>query len=291
MASIEEISPENIEAYTPLIPQVLQEISMKNKGYRFYGIEECGEASGVVCLRTTADIAEIKYIYILPYLRGTGVIDQMLAYLFVELRDEGFTQVTFKYIPQEYPFFKILSERFGFVQKQLDYAYFRFKAEDLLKSRAINFAPQGIMRYKYLPNEKRNALTKLVDRNMSLYGYKLPSGDDVLPYSIAYMEADQPKGALVVDAPDADFLSAADDMKRYPEPGSYNVSLFFVGTHTQKVPLYLLSGFGRVMLKELPPGTLITGYFPEGHTVNVIEGLLNIKGFHEVRSTLNLRTL
>ena len=291
MASIEEISPNNIEAYHSLIPEVLMQQATVNEGFRFYGIEEAGEASGVVCMIERADVAEIKYVYVLPYLRGTGVIDQMLAYLFVLLRDEGFNYVSLKYIPEEYPFFRFLSERFGFSERRLDYAYFRFKVDDIEKCKAASFSPQGIIRFKYLPPNKRDDLFKLVEKNMAFYEYRLPQNEDILPYSLAYLENDKPKGALVVQNPDKSELPTSDDIKKFPEPGSFELTLFFVGTQTQKAPLYLLSGLCKVVQKELSPNTIITGYFPEGHVVKLLEGALNVKGYHEVRATLELQNL
>ncbi len=291
MASIEEISPNNLEAYMDLIPEVLKEQAAKLDGFRFYGIEEAGEASGVVCLVVRADEAEIKYVYVLPYLRGTGIIDQMLAYLFVELREEGFNYVTFRYVPQEYPFFKNLAERFGFEERMLDYAYFKFKVGDIERCKAASFSPQGIIRFKYLPPEKKNSLFKMVEKSMKMYDFRLPSNEDILPYSLAYIENDSPKGALVVDKPGIVTLPTSDDIKRYPEPGALDLTLFFVGTRTTKAPLYLLSGLCKVATKEFPPGTTMTGFFPESHVVSLIEGALNIKGFHEVKATLDLNLL
>ncbi len=292
MASIAEISSNNLDAYIDLIPEVLREQSLEFDGFHFYGIEEAGEAAGVVCLRLSADIAEIKYVYMLPFLRGTGIIDQMLAYLFVLLRDDDYTQVTMKYIPEEYPFFRTLARRFGFTEHRMDYAYFRFKVEDILKCRAASFEPQGIMRLKYLPADKKNMLIKMVEKRFNFYDYKLSlKEEDVMPYSLAYLDGETPKGVLVVDDPRSKNLPTSDDIKRYPEPGAYELTLYFVGNNANKAPLYLLSGLCKMVEKEFPPETTLTGFFPEGHVVQLIENTLNVKGYHEVKAILDLRML
>ena len=103
MAYIEEISPANLDAFDELIPKVFKEQSLNERGYRFYGISESDEAVGCVIFVERADTVEILYIYVLPYLRGTGIIDQMLMLLFLQLRDTGFSKVKFNYLLSETP--------------------------------------------------------------------------------------------------------------------------------------------------------------------------------------------
>lgn len=291
MALIDEISPNNLMAFDPLLPEMLKKAAVTDKGYRFYGISEADEAVGTVIMKMNFDEAKIRYLYLLPHLRGTGIIDHVLAELFLELRDEGFRTVTMDYLPQEYEVFRHLSERFGFKEKKLNYTYIRFEAQDIEKCRAAAFSPQGIMRLKYLPPEKRSKLYRLIDRHITFYEHTISDREDILPYSIAYMEKDEPKGALVVESPKVDLMPTTDDMKRYPEPGAYELTLFFVGSTGKMVPLYLLSGLCRILKNELPPSVVMTGFFPESHVSTFIEGVLNIKGQHEVRATLDLSRL
>ena len=112
MASIQEISAQNLEAFVDLIPKVLQE-KASNPDLHFYGIEDSGQASGVIIGLSRIDEMEIKYLYVLPYLRGTGVIDTMLMTLFFQLRDEGYSTVSMRYVPTEYPTLSIISKRFA----------------------------------------------------------------------------------------------------------------------------------------------------------------------------------
>ena len=287
MASIREISPENLEAFIELIPEFLQKKALENP-YHFYGIEECGEASGVIAFEENGDIADIKYLYILPYLRGTGVMDHMLESFFSQLSEEGYSSVSMRYVQDEYPVLDAVTERFSFEKKKLDYAYFRFKGEDIEKCKAAAFAPKGIMRIKFLPDNKKQQLVRMINRNLAMYDRNITLNPEFMPYSLAYMEGDDPKGALVVESPRVVTLSDLDSVKRYPEPGTYDMSLFFVGSTKQMVPLLLLSGLCRVVEKELSPNVTLTGYFPEGYVVKFLEATLGVKGHHEVRATLNI---
>ncbi|MCR5402312.1 MAG: hypothetical protein K6E91_00620 [Butyrivibrio sp.] len=291
MALIDEISPNNLAAYDPFLPDMLKAAYVRESGYRFYGISESDEAVGTVIMKLTGDEASIRYMYIIPYLRGTGVIDEALSFLFLQLRDEGFSAVTMDYFPSEYEVLRNISYRFGFTERKLGYSYVRFEVKDIEKSRAAAFAPKDIIRLKYLPQPKRDSLFKLIDRHITFYDHKISQMTDILPYSIAYMEKDDPKGALVVESPNVEIIPTTDDMKRFPEPGAYDITLFFVGTTGKMAPLYLMSGLCKIVKNELPGNVIMTGFFPEGHVATFIEGVLGIKGKREVRATLDLSTL
>ncbi|MBR1669707.1 MAG: hypothetical protein IJ695_03330 [Butyrivibrio sp.] len=291
MAYIEEISPANLDAFDELIPKVFKEQSLNERGYRFYGISESDEAVGCVIFVERADTVEILYIYVLPYLRGTGIIDQMLMLLFLQLRDTGFSKVKFNYLLSETPEIAAISRRFEFEESPLDMAYFRFEAEVIKKCVVSTYEPKGIVRVRYLPPEKKDKLFKLIEKNLQFYDFDFNDREDILPYSMAYLEGEQPRGALIVQTPKTAVMPLADDIKRYPEPGAMDLTLFFVGTSTMKAPLYLLSGLCRTIQKEIDDSTILTGYFPEGHVTRLIEGALGVKGYHEVCATLELDTL
>ncbi len=290
MASFQEISPANLDAFMPLIPEVFQERAA-DEPLRFFGIEESDQASGVIIFRSSGITAEIVYIYILPYLRGTGVIDTALTDLFFKLKDTGYSYVTMQFVADEYPVLSYIAKRYEFEVRSMDYAYFRFTAQDIMRCRASSFEPQGIMRVKYLPQDKLEKLKKLIERYYKVYGNKLLDIEAALPFSMAYMEGTDPKGALLVDVPSIRQDEALGEMKQYPEKGAYDITLFFVGTTSQKAPLYLLSGLCKVLKAELPPEAVITGYFPHGHVVKLFENILGIKGHHEVLGKLDLRGL
>ncbi len=218
-------------------------------------------------------------------------MDQMLMELFFELKSMDFKYIKVRYIPEEFAGFVHISKRFGFTETREDMAYFRFSAEDIKKCRASSYEPKGIIRLKYLPDDKRQTLYKIIDRNMAFMDYDISSKDEILPYSMAYLEREEPKGALVVEAPKASLIPAGDDKKKYPEPGAFDLALFFVGTTTLKAPLYLLSGLCRIIDKEMHDNAVMTGYFPEGHVTRLLEGTLGIKGRHEVCAVLALDEL
>ena len=287
MASIREISPDNLDAFIELIPEFLQKQAL-NEPYHFYGIEESNEASGVIAFVENGDIADLKFLYILPYLRGTGVMDQMLESLFSQLSRDGYSSVSLRYVQNEYPVLDAITERFSFTKRKLDYAYFKFKGEEIGRCKAAAFAPKGIMRIRFLPEPKKQQLVRLINRNLEMYDRHITLNPEFMPYSLAYLEGDEPKGALVVESPRLVTAAAFDEAKRYPEPGTYDMSLFFVGSTRQIVPLLLLSGLCRVIDKELPPNTTITGYFPEGYIVKFLEATLGVKGYHEVMATLDI---
>ncbi len=291
MAFIEEISPANLYAFDEMIPNILKVQALNEGGYHFYGISESNQAAGVVVFVERADAAEIKYLYILPYLRGTGVMDGMLMELFTELRDAGYKTISARYIPEEFENFVNISRRFGFSENVLDLAYFRFNAGDIKKCRASFYEPRGIMRLKYLPEEKKKKLFKIIDKNMSTTMYDISSMEEVLPYSMVYLENDEPRGALIVENPRITMLPTSDDLTKFPEPEAFDLVLFFVGTTTLKAPLYLLSGLCRIIQKELSDNVVMTGYFSEGHVTRLLEGSLGIKGHKEVCATLDLSEL
>ena len=287
MASIREISPDNLDAFIDFIPKFLQKQAL-DEPYHFYGIEEGMEASGVIAFVENGDIADIKYLYILPYLRGTGVIDQMLESFFSQLTEQGYSTVSIRYVQNEYPVLDAITERFSFTKKSLDYAYFKFKGEDIEKCKAADFAPKGIMRIRFLPKHKKQQLVRLINKSFEKYDRHINLSQEFMPYSLAYLEGGEPKGALVVESPRLVTAAAFNDAKRYPEPGTYDISLFFVGSTRQMVPLLLLSGLCRVIQKELSPNVTMTGYFPEGYVVKFLEATLGVKGNHEVKATLDI---
>ncbi|MCR5155862.1 MAG: GNAT family N-acetyltransferase [Butyrivibrio sp.] len=291
MAYIEEIIPGNLQAFDLLIPDVLKKESVLHGGFHFYGISESDEAVGCVITEDRADTAQIRYLYIAPFLRGSGVMDQMLMTLFLELRESGYGKVAMDYIPGEYEVLTHMSRRLGFTEDRMDLSFFRFKAEDIKKCAVASYDPRGIIRMKYLPEDKKERLFKMIDKSFSFYDFNLPGRGDILPYSMVYLESEQPRGALIVQSPSISVLPATEDIKRFPEPGSLDLTLFFVGTTTLKAPLYLLSGLCRVIRKEIDDKVIMTGYFPEGHVSRLLEGTLGIRGSHEVRATLNLSTI
>ncbi len=291
MAFIEEISPANLYAFDEMIPAILKQQALLETGFHFYGISEAGEAAGCIIFVEKADTAEIKYIYILPYLRGTGVMDQMLMELFMELREQQYNYIRVRYIPDEFESFVRISERFGFSERRIDLAYFRFSAADIKKCRASYYEPKGIVRLKYLPEDKKKVLYKIIEKNMSFTDYDITSKDEILPYSMAYLENENPMGALIVESPRITAIPTTDDLNRFPEPGALDLALFFVGTTALKAPLCLLSGLCRVIQNELSDNVVMTGYFAEGHVTRLLEGSLGIKGRHEVCATLDLSEL
>ncbi len=291
MAFIEEISPGNLSAFDDLIPDILKERFVEETSFHFYGISESNEAVGCIALIEKGDEAEIKYMYILPFLRGTGIIDHMLMTLFLDLRDRGYRRVIFKYIREEYEGFKILAKRFLFDEIRSDKAYFRFKAEEIKKCPAASYQPKGIIRLKYLPDEKKEQVFKLIKKNYTMSGETFSSNADILPYSMVYVEHDQPRGALLVERPTLKMLPTSDDIKKFPEPGAFDLMIFFVGTTSLKAPLYLLSGLCKVLDTEISEKATLTGYFAEGHVTRLLEGTLGIKGSHEILASLDLDKL
>ncbi len=291
MAIIEEISPANLYAFDELIPKILKLQAQTEGGFHFYGISESGEAAGCVVFVDRVETAEIKFMYIVPYLRGTGVMDRMLMDLFVQLYDEDYRYVMVNYIPEEFESFVNISRRFGFTERIMDLAYFRFNASDIKKCRASFYEPKGIIRLKYLPDYKRKKLNRIIEKNMELLDFDIASMEEILPYSMAYLENEEPRGALIVENPKVTMMPASENLKRFPEPEALDLALFFVGTTTLKAPLYLLSGLCRVVRKELNDNVVMTGYFPEGHVTRLLEGTLGIKGSHEVCATLDLSEL
>ena len=291
MAYIEEITPRNIEVFGTLIPDIIKTDSLEEEGYRFYGITQDDVAQGVVVLREMGELLDIKFLYIVQSVRGSGTMDYMLALLFIRLREEGFKFARLRYLPTAYPSIDAISKRFGFSEEKLQSTYFKFKAEDVKRSRASSFEPQGIIRFKYLPPEKKKHLFKMIEKSYVFQELGLIENQEVLPYSIAYMENDEPKGAIVIQAPDVNTSMATDDVRGFPEIGAYDMTLFFVGSLQQKAPLYLLSALCRMLQNEFPDNVTITGYFPEGHVSRLIEGTLGIRGKKEVSAVLDLETL
>lgn len=291
MAFIDIVSPNNLDVYSGFLPPILTKKFIEEDGFSFYGINEGNEAVGAVVIQEAGDLAKIRYIYILPHLRGTGIMDMMLSELFLRLRDEDINNVSLNYIPKVHEVLGYLSKRFGFQERRLDYGYFRFKSEDIFKSKVVAISPQGVIRLKYLPSDKKDRLWKLVTKYMNIYENVDFVQEQFMSYSIAYLENDEPKGVLLIHAPDFSGDYTVENQSKYPEDGAYDIALFFVGMGQQKAPLYLLSALCQIIKKELPDNTLITGYFPEGHVVKLIEGIFGVEAKHEVCATLDLNLL
>ena len=291
MAFIDIVSPNNFDVYNSFFPPVLKKRFMEEEGYAFYGISEESEAEGAVILQEVGDTAKLRFLYILPHLRGTGTMDMMLSELFLNLRNDYINYVSMYYVPKEQEVIRHLSQRFGFRERQLDYGYFKFTGEELCKTKAASITPQGIVRLKYLPEDKKERLWKLVKKYMNIYDNKMFVQKEFAEYSVVYMENDDPKGVLLIQSPEMSGEYKVETSAALPEKDAYDISLFFVGMGQQKAPLYLISALCQLIKKELPENTVITGYFPEGHVTRLIEGMLGIKASHEVCATLDLNLL
>ena len=291
MADIGIIEINDLPAYDDLIPSVLKEMLISGERIRFYGIEDMQTAAGIVAVKEKADVAEIVYLYILPYLRGSGVMDEMLAQLFFYLYEDGFSYAQMNYIPDEYPAIANISKRFGFAEKELDFAYFDFVPEDVEKSKAAAISPRGIVRLMYLPESRREILFKAIEKNMKLYDYQFSKNSDILPYSLVYMDGDNPKGMLAVENKKQSIRRLKEGYES-PGRGAYDITLFYVGTVSQLAPLALLSGLCNLLKTDLKDEEVrMTGYFPEGHVTRLIEQVLGIRGKHEVSAVLDLSRL
>ena len=291
MAFIDIIAPNNLAAFDPMIPDILKAEFIGERDLRFYGISEEGTAAGVVIIKEIAESVEIRYMYLVPVYRGLGMLDQMLMQLFMDLKEEGFTKAVVNYLPSQFASFKAISDRFGFREIIGGETYLRFKADAIKKCPVSTYEPRGIMRVMYLPKDKQERLFKMIDKSFSFPGARSVKDKDYLTYSMAYLENGEPKGALIVQNPRMDYLSATDDKDKFPEPGAYDLLLFFVGTLSLKAPLYLMSGLCRLLQNELPDDAVMTGYFPEAHVAKLLENALGVTGEHRICATLDFDDL
>lgn len=295
----EKVNGTNIEAFQPLIPEVLQRWAIEEEGWVFFGISEDMEAVGIVALSTFADTARIRYLYLLSECRGRGIMEWAVTRIMFDLYEEGYQWLEMDYIPSEYPMIDELAHRLEFDITKTDRAYFRFKASDIKNCKAASFVPQSIMRMKVLPPDKKQELYRMIRES----GYDLnqlkgavddkDTDKSLNEYSLVYLEREVPKGALLVQDTSESKLpeGAAAFGKIYPEPASVNLMLIYVGTFQTRAPLYLLSGLCRNVTKDFKENAILTGYFSLGHVTNLFEEALGVKGNREVTARLSLTNL
>ncbi|SCY59810.1 hypothetical protein SAMN02910292_02177 [Lachnospiraceae bacterium XBB2008] len=294
MYLLERVDGSNIEAYQPLIPEILQRWAVEEKNWMFYGIAVDGSAVGVIALSSAGDVAHIRYVYLTPESRRMGYMERSISEVMFDLHDEGYSGLEMSYIPSEYPVIHDIALKYDFRIQQTDRAYFRFRASDVRNCKASSFAPQDIMRLKVLPAQHRSTLMKMIRDSgydiSSMGGIDNPSqiSSSLTEYSLVYMENGRPKGALLVQDTAGSKLpdGAAAFGKIYPEPSAANLMLIYVGTIQTKAPLYLLSGLCRNVIKDFPENALLTGYFTLGHITNLFEGALGVKGNREVSAVV-----
>lgn len=299
MFVLEKVDGNNLGAFQPLIPEVLQRWAVEEHGWAFYGIAQDMEAIGIIALSAVGDICRIRYLYLTPENRKQGLMDRALSELLFELKDDGYSGLEMSYIPTEYPEIDRLATGFDFTIHKTDRAYFRFKAENVRRCKAASFAPQNIMRLKVLPPEHLNTLMKMIIDNgydlegLGAFGSKTEANKSFREYSLVYMENNKPKGALLVQDNTLNRLpeGGAAFGKIYPEPSAANLMLIYVGTTQTKAPLYLLSGLCRNVIRDFPDEALLTGYFSLGHITNLFEGFLGVKGSREVTASLDFTAL
>ncbi len=296
MVYISQISPDNIDVYIPLIPGILKTQALKEGDMRFYGISVDGEAAGTVVIRERADMAELRYMYLIPDRRGYGYMDKVLADLAFMLRDEGFSVITFDYLPSEYPAVARICSRFSFEEHAAKSAFFRFRVQDIRKCTAVSYMPRDTIKLRVLPDPARKQLYKNVERQ----GYDIShiiSDHDVLAsmeeHSLVYMEHDKAAGLILVqDMHDHRLRDKSLALgKVFPDGASADIALVYVGSSQLKAPLYLISALCRDILSNYEDNDLITGYFPEGQITRLLEGTLNIRGLHEMTASLSLDIL
>lgn len=299
MFAVERIDDTNVDIFLPLIPRVLQEWGSDERGWRFYGIVMDSTASGIVALSESADICRLRYLYLLSECRGLGVIEKALSAILFELYEQGFSRLTADYIPSEYPTIDSLLKSLSFTIQPTDRAYFRFQVKDVLGCKASTYAPQGVMRFKLLPEYQKETMYRMIRS----HGYDIDQilGSDVgeigrlsfMEYSLVYMERDNPVGILMVqDMSEAKLPEGGTAFgKIYPEPSSATIALIYIGSTQMKAPLYLLSALCRNVLTNFQDNEILTGYFPMGHLAKLLEGTLGVRGNHEVSAVINLSGL
>ncbi len=289
------ISEDNLDVFMPLIPGILK-LQALDDGFRFYGISVDGEAAGIVVIREKSDIAELKYMYLLPARRRMGYMDQALSTILFELRREGFDRVVGYYIPTEYEAVARICERFSFVQHKTDKSFFRFKVSEIRMCKAITYVPQGIVKLRALPNAIKQELYKKVDARGYDISHILKNPDLLLnleEHSLVYMENDKPMGLMMVQ--DMKSLPKGDRSGAFgmvfPEGSSADIALIYIGSIQVKAPLYLVSALARDILTAYEDNEIITGYFPEGHLTKLLEGTLGVKGKREITGEFMLDSL
>ncbi len=293
MVYAEEINAGNIDVFQPLIPKMLQQLSLTEENWRFYGIESRDEACGVISVFERGDTAVLRYIYLLPGYRNQGIIDDAITRLLVSLYNERFSFVQMDYIPSEYPNIAKLARRFDFKDYKSDRAYFKFTVADIRNCKAMSYSSHGIVRLRALPQNVRNNLYDLVVKSgYDVEASMFQSDINTLEYSVVYMEGDKPKGLLMVNRMDRNPKTTDIAFGRvFPEASAADIALVYVGSKELRVPLYLLSALCQNVIRDFESTDIITGYFPEGHLTRLLEGTLNIKGRHEVSSVFRLDTL
>ena len=287
------ISEDNLDVFTPLIPGILK-VQALDDGFRFYGISVDGEAAGIVVIREKSDIAELKYMYLLPDWRSRGHIDSAISMLLVNLYQEGYAYVQMDYIPSEYPQIAKLADRFSFRKYTTDRSFFSFKISEIKNCKAMSYTAQGILRLRALPPRIKDDLFKLMDKSGYDISRKTIENDpDTLEQSLVYMEGEKPRGLLLVkrfaykEGPGGVSMFG----KVFPSESSADIALIYVGSKELKVPLYLLSALCRNFVTDFAANELVTGYFPEGHITRLLEGALGVRGQHEETAILDLSTM
>lgn len=296
MLRIGLISSDNLDVYMPLIPQVLCSQALKEGDMRFYGISVDDVAAGTIVIRERADIAELRYIYLVPDRRGYGYMDKALADLAFMLRDEGFSRITLDYLPSAYPAIAHMCSRFSFEEHASKSAFFRFPVHSIRKCPAVTYAPKDTIKLRALPEPAKKELY----RNLEKQGYDMghiTGYPDVIAsmeeHSLVYMERDKAAGLMLVqDMNDYRLRDKSMALGRvFPEGSSADIALVYVGSTQIKAPLYLISALCRDILTNYEDNDLITGYFPEGQITKLLEGTLNIRGLREMTASLSLDIL
>lgn len=296
MLHIGIIGSDNIDVFMPLIPKVLCSQALKEDDIRFYGISVDGEAAGTIVMRERADIAELKYIYLLPDKRGYGYMDKAMADLAFMLREEGFSGITLDYLPSEYPAIAHMCTRFSFEQHASKSAFFRFPVRSIHKCTAVSYTPKDTIKLRALPGPARHELFRVLERQGYDIGH-ITNNPDLIScveeHSLVYVERDKAAGLMLVqDMKDPRLMDQSLALGRiFPEGSSADIALVYIGSSQIKAPLYLISALCRDILTNYEDNDLITGYFPEGQITKLLEGTLNIRGLHEMTAILSLDIL
>lgn len=291
-----QISPDNIDIFMPMIPEILISQSLSDDSMRFYGVSVDGEASGIVAVRLMNDTADLRFMYLLPNKRNQGYMDRAVTTVLFDLYREGFARVIMNFIPSEYRAVDRICERFGFTRHKTERSFFRFNVSQVRKCKAITYVPQGTLKLRALPAPLRNDLYKKVSDK----GYDIShiiSNPEIArsleEHSLVYMENGKPLGLMLVQdmrsLPDPDKTGAFGRI--FPEGSSADIALIYIGSTQVKAPLYLVSALARDILTGYRDNELITGYFPEGHLTKLLEGTLGIQAMREITCEIALDTL
>ncbi|MCR5101436.1 MAG: hypothetical protein K6B41_08790 [Butyrivibrio sp.] len=277
MAYLNEVEGIEIQKIMKFLPESIIDEYKDTPGYEFYQIEDKGENIGVIACMPDNENIWIRYVYIVPYMRGQGIMNRSLDQLSVMFWGDGYQRMMIRYVPFMNPEFKSYCESSDYINVHNGSAFFEFNLIDVVRAQALKGEPRNVIMLGDLSLTKRNELyEKIKNSGIALIDFDNIEKRYLINYSLVYVENNKPSGLVLLEKNASDGLG---------------IALFYLASGKATAAYYMIIGLKKVLENYFSLETKLSFFCRNPYLTRLLEKMLETKGYREVISELDLNTL